>query len=422
MALFSKKKNIEVRSDLVIPDSSGVLQSLLGIDTMTKAKALDIPAVNSSIKFIAESVSMIPIKLYREKDGEIDEVIGDNRVRLLNDETGDTLDAVQFWKAIIEDYYLGKGGFAYVNKVGTKIKSLHYVEESQVSVLKNTDPIFKNFNYQINGKIYKPFEMLSFLRNTKDGAQGTSILTENSLILSVAYETLVFQEQLVKKGGNKKGFLQALKEVSQPVMDKLKQDFRNLYSNNSENIVVLGNGLEFKESSNTSVEMQLNENKQTDAKEIFELFLLNLEFMQGKVDEKTYNSTFKVAILPMLRMIECALNKDLLLEREKVGEEVYFYAFDTREILKGDLKSRYDAYKVAIDGGFKKIDEVRYMENDKAFGIDWINLGLNSVLYDTNTKEIFVPNTGKSDTMDMDSVDDDINDANDDIDGEEVIE
>jgi len=421
MALFSKKKNIEVRSDLMAPDSSGVLQSLLGADTMTKAKALDIPAVNSSIKFIAESVSMIPIKLYREKDGEIDEVVGDNRVRLLNDETGDTLDAVQFWKAIIEDYYLGKGGFAYVNKVGTKIKSLHYVEESQVSVLKNTDPIFKNFNYQINGKIYKPYELLSFLRNTKDGAIGTSILSDNNLILSVAYETLVFQEQLVKKGGNKKGFLQALKEVSQPVMDKLKQDFRNLYSNNSENIVVLGNGLEFKESSNTSVEMQLNENKQTDAKEIFELFLLNLEFMQGKVDEKTYNSTFKVAILPMLRMIECALNKDLLLEREKVGEEVYFYAFDTREILKGDLKSRYDAYKVAIDGGFKKIDEVRYMENDKAFGIDWINLGLNSVLYDTNTKEIYTPNTGKSDTMDMDSADDDIDDANDDIDGEEVI-
>jgi len=421
MALFSKKKNIEVRSDLMAPDSSGVLQSLLGADTMTKAKALDIPAVNSSIKFIAESVSMIPIKLYREKDGEIDEVVGDNRVRLLNDETGDTLDAVQFWKAIIEDYYLGKGGFAYVNKIGTKIKSLHYVEESQVSVLKNTDPIFKNFNYQINGKIYKPYELLSFLRNTKDGAIGTSILSDNNLILSVAYETLVFQEQLVKKGGNKKGFLQALKEVSQPVMDKLKQDFRNLYSNNSENIVVLGNGLEFKESSNTSVEMQLNENKQTDAKEIFELFLLNLEFMQGKVDEKTYNSTFKVAILPMLRMIECALNKDLLLEREKVGEEVYFYAFDTREILKGDLKSRYDAYKVAIDGGFKKIDEVRYMENDKAFGIDWINLGLNSVLYDTNTKEIYTPNTGRSDTMDMDSVDDDIDDADDNIDGEEVI-
>ena len=421
MALFSKKKNIEVRSDLMAPDSSRVLQSLLGADTMTKAKALDIPAVNSSIKFIAESVSMIPIKLYREKDGEIDEVVGDNRVRLLNDETGDTLDAVQFWKAIIEDYFLGKGGFAYVNKVGTKIKSLHYVEESHVSVLKNDDPIFKDFNYQINGKIYKPFELLSFLRNTKDGAIGTSILTDNNLILSVAYETLMFQEQSVKKGGNKKGFLQALKPVTQEVIDKLKQDFRSLYQNNSENIVVLGNGLEFKESSNTSVEMQLNENKQTDAKEIFELFLLNLEFMQGKVDEKTYNSTFKIAILPVLRMIECALNKDLLLEREKVGEEVYFYAFDTREILKGDLKSRYDAYKVAIDGGFKKIDEVRYMENDKAFGIDWINLGLNSVLYDTNTKEIYTPNTGKSDTMDMDSIDDDDDDADDNIDGEEVI-
>ena len=68
MALFKKKNSIEQRSDLMVPDGSGVLQSLLNNDIMTKQKALDIPAVKSSIKFISETVSMIPIKLYREKD------------------------------------------------------------------------------------------------------------------------------------------------------------------------------------------------------------------------------------------------------------------------------------------------------------------------------------------------------------------
>ena len=53
-------------------------------------------------------------------------VVGDNRVRLLNDETGDTLDAVQFWKAIMEDYFLGKGAFAYIEKGGTEIKHKHF--------------------------------------------------------------------------------------------------------------------------------------------------------------------------------------------------------------------------------------------------------------------------------------------------------
>jgi len=419
MALFNKKKNIEQRSDLIAPDNNVVLQSLISGEAMTREKALSIPAVKSSIEFIANTVSMIPIKLYKEKNGEVDEVIGDTRVKLLNDETRDALDSVQFWKAILEDYYLGKGGFAYINKVGNKVESLNYVQESFISVLKNTDPIFKEISYLVNGKEYKPFNFLRFLRNTKDGASGTSIITESNLILSVAYESLKFEEQLVKKGGNKKGFLQATKKLSQEVIDALKVAFKNLYSNNTESVVVLNDGLEFKESSNTSVEMQLNENKKTNSTEIFELFALTLDFMQGNVDEKTYNATFKKAVLPMLRMIECSLNRDLLLEKEKRGEEVYFYSFDTREILKGDLKSRYDAYKVAIDAGFKKIDEVRYMENDKAFGINWINLGLNSVLYDLETKEIYTPNTGKADMMNVEDIEDD---ENDDVKGSDNLE
>ena len=216
--------------------------------------------------------------------------------------------------------------------------------------------------------------------------------------------------------------MQATKKLSQEVIDALKVAFKNLYSNNTESVVVLNDGLEFKESSNTSVEMQLNENKKTNSTEIFELFALTLDFMQGNVDEKTYNATFKKAVLPMLRMIECSLNRDLLLEKEKRGEEVYFYSFDTREILKGDLKSRYDAYKVAIDTGFKKIDEVRYMENDKAFGIDWINLGLNSVLYDLETKEIYTPNTGKADMMNVEDKEDIEDDENDDMKGSDNLE
>jgi len=52
-----------------------------------------------------------------------------------------------------------------------------------------------------------PYEFIKLLRNTKDGAEGVSIIEENNLMLSVAYNSLVFEETLVKKGGNKKGFV-----------------------------------------------------------------------------------------------------------------------------------------------------------------------------------------------------------------------
>jgi HK97 family phage portal protein len=266
------------------------------------------------------------------------------------------------------------------------------VDESYISQIKNIDPIFKDYNLLVNGSPYKPFEFLKVLRNTKDGCRGSSVIEENSLMLSVAYSSLVFEEYLVKKGGNKKGFLKSAKHLSDEAMDTLKGAYRQLYGTGTENVVVLNDGIEFQESSNSSVEMQLNENKETNSSEICKLFLFPVNVIIGTGTEKEYNNAFKMGILPLLRAIECALNRDFLLESEK---NTLYWAFDTKEMLKGSMKERYEAYGVAIDKGFMKIDEVRYAEDKEPFGIDWINVGLNSVLYNTKTGEVYTPNTDK---------------------------
>ncbi|WP_202931067.1 phage portal protein [Aminipila terrae] len=363
---------------------------MLGNSECSKADALNIPSVKGCIKFIADIVTMLPIKLYKNEDGKAVEIKNDIRVKILNNETGDTLNAEQFWRAIIADYFLGKGGYAYINKQGNKYMSLHYVDETYISVNKNTDPIFKNYNICVNGKLYEPHEFIKILRNTKDGAKGHSIIEESPLILSVAINTLKFEDNLVKKGGNKKGFLKSTKKLTQEVIDMLKVAWQRLYCNNSENVVVLNDGLEFQESSNTSVEMQLNENKETNSTELYKLFTMPASVINGTGTNADYTKAFKMAALPVIKTIECALNRDYLLEKEK---ESFYYAFDTKEMLKGDIKERYDAYKTALESNFMQIDEVRFMENLPALGLNWIKLGLDSVLYDPTTNEIYTANT-----------------------------
>lgn len=71
-----------------------------------------------------------------------------------------------------------------------------------------------------------------------------------------------------------------------------------------------------------------------------------------------------------------------------------YFAFDTKELLRGDLQSRFAAYKTALDANFMQIDEVRYAEDMEPLGLDWIRLGLQDVLYDPKTREVFTPNTG----------------------------
>ena len=95
--------------------------------------------------------------------------------------------------------------------------------------------------------------------------------------------------------------------------------------------------------------------------------------------------------MPIATAFATALNRDFLLEKEKSS---YYFAPDTKELLKGSLKERYDAYRIAITTGFKTRNEIRYMEDDDAIeGLDMITLGLGEVLLNAETGEIYTPNT-----------------------------
>ena len=360
-----------------------LLRALLNNETITREKALTLPAVSGAVDFICNAVACMPVKLYKYKQGKITEVENDNRTRLLNGDTGDTLDAFQLKKAMVEDYLLGKGGYAYIQKQRNDVTGIYYVEEKYITVMKNPDPIHKEYEIYVEGKRYEPFEFIKLLRNTKDGASGVGLTVEVSKALETAYQTLLYQLSLVKSGGNKKGFLKSQRKLGQEEIDILKKAWRNMYANNEENVVVLNNGLEFQEASNSSVEMQLNESKQTLKDEINNLFHIHDEF----------DLTFKEAIYPIVKAFETALNRDLLLEKEKKN---YFFEFDTKEIVKASLQERYNAYKTAKETGFMTLNEIRQAENMNSIdGMDVVNVGLSAVLYDTETGKYFTPNTGQ---------------------------
>ena len=364
-----------------------VLKGFLNEDTISEREAMNIPSVSRCVNLIAHTVSMIPIKLYKEEflNGKRKTVeIEDSRCDLFNLDTKDTLSGVDFKRALVRDYLLFGNAYAYINKRRNTIKSLNYVSNENVCITGNFDPIFKDYNILVRGQSYKPFEFLKILRNTKTGAQGVGIIEENQEILKVAYLTLKFEQNLVSTGGSKKGFIKSEKKITKEAMDSLKRAWRELYCNTENNVIVLNDNLDFKEASNTSTEMQLNENKNSINNSILDIF--------GVPTEWNWETFIKTAVMPILTTIECALNRDLLLEKEK--KSLYF-AFDTKEITKGDIKTRFEAYKTALDANLMQIDECRYMEDLEPLGLNFIKLGLQDVLFNPQTKEVYTPNTNK---------------------------
>lgn len=385
MGFFQSIRNLFRREQTLNGDDL-LLQAIFGKTDINREEALEIPIVASCVDYVTSTFASVPIKLYREtitEEGKkVTKEVKDKRVALINDDTNDTLDGFQFKKAVCEDYLLGKGGFAYIKRVKNQVRGLYYVKDSSVAIQKNTNSIFKNYTIMVDGQQYHDYEFLKLLRNTKDGASGKGLTDEISSALKTAFKRLKYEYDLTMTGGSRKGFIKSQKHLDEKSIKALKEAWEQYYSGNA-NTIILNDGMEFQEASNNSTENEMNAKSQTFDAEIRELFHLG----------KDYNDFIKNAIMPILNAFVTALNRELLLEKEK---DEYYFAYDTTELLKGSITERYNAYKIAIEAGFKTRNEIRYMENDNEInGLDIINLGLGSVLLDTKTGNIYTPNTDK---------------------------
>ena len=384
---FKKKQQVEERSEAVTFEEV-LLKAIMNKGSVSLDEAMEIPSFAGCVNKICDTISIIPIKLY-QKTGEGVEEVEDDRVALLNIDTGDTLNGADFKKALVRDYLTAKGGYAFINKRGNKFLSLNYVEADKVAFYEGVDPVFKDYKITVNGKIYDGYQFIKVCRNTKNGYKGTSIVEEANLALTVAYTSLKFEGKLVKRGGNKKGFLESEKKLDNDAITALKEGFNKMYSDDNENAIVLNNGVKFHESSDSSVQMQLNENKAANGIEICKLFNMPPEILAGNATEEHKKQYIQFCIIPILEVIVQALNKNLLLEKEK---DKKYFDYDVSELTKADIKTRYEAYAIGYKNRFLQISEIREMENLPDLDIPFFMMGLNDVLYDPESGDIFIPN------------------------------
>lgn len=395
MGLFDRLRKKE-RAEPFSPENNVddvLLRALIKGEQIDREKAMTVPAVSGAVDLIAGMIASMPVKLYRRNGSNVNEITNDPRTQMLNGDTQDTLNGYELKKNMVEDYLMGRGGYCYIDRARNDVRGLYYVDNIFIAVMRNFKPIYKDFVILVEGQQYYPWQFIRLLRNSKFGDEGIGLTLEVGKALETAYNTLIYQLGLVKNGGNKRGFLKSKNKLDKESMDALKVAWRNLYNNNEENVVVLNNGLEFQEASNSSVEMQLDENKKTLQNEIDKIFHIHPE---------DFWVTFKEAIYPILKAFEAALNRDLLLEKEK-GD--CFFEFDVKEIVKANILERYQAYKLAKEGGFMLINEIRRNENlNEIPGLNVLNVGLGAVLYDADTEKYYTPNTDTATSLTDESI------------------
>ena len=392
MSIFSRLKQRDSNTNLTPEIDSSLAYVLLNNDQVTRDAAMSIPAVAACVNKICSTVASLEIKLYRRVDDTIEEITDDERTTRLNDSTGDTLTGFQMKQAVIRDMLLGKGGYIFINRVAGRVKSLHYVPCECISVYAGSDPIFKKYEIVVNGKKYPEYSFIKVLRNTQNGWSGHSIVLDSNKLFQIVVASQDFEKNMAVTGGAKRGFFKAQNTLSKEAMEKFREAYSHLYVKGSESTIVLNNGMDFKEISASSSELQLNENKTTNNNDICKIFGIPPSIINGGASKEDRRAFYEGCIYPILTTFAKSLN-DVLLNPWS-GEDDMFFAFDDTGLTRADIEERFNAYEKGIKSGFLQLDEVRAKENLPALGIDFVKLGLQDVLLNAETGNIYTPNMG----------------------------
>lgn len=394
------------------------ITSIFGGDTgITEEKAVQVPAVNSSINLIAGSIAQLPIYLYKEDPitGDIEKV-NDYRNFLLNNEPNETVDGFTFKRALVKDLLLYGASYTKVDRTFNEINSLWLLPTKEVTVNKYLAEGYKRYstialNNSAGAYEFDTNDIVSILKNSSDGITSSGILKENAATLRLALEETIYSENVLKNGAMPLGVLKTGDKLTKDVITRLRASWENIYvgSGKAGKTVILESGMEYQALSLKPDELQLTESRKATLSEVARIFNLPESMLNASANKYASNEQnnlyfLQYCISPLTVSIETSLDKALLLESEK--EEGYFFRFDTAELLRSTEKERVEAVAASFKAGISTLGESRAKLDLPKVERDFFAWSLGNVFYDPEKDQFIVPNMdGGSDTVKANAVD-----------------
>ncbi|GEP66346.1 head HK97 family portal protein [Clostridium beijerinckii] len=388
MGLFKKETIIEERNyAVVLSELFSASRIYISEDTI-----YSIPAVVEALDLICGSVSQLPIYMYKEDiNGQVERVRGHRLEKVLNEENNDLEYAANYKAQMIKDLLLYGNHYSYIERNSLQVKGLHRISPKTVTIKKLADSngvlrgasVSYSLNNITNAKDI--YEFLIITKNSEDGFSGKGILSSKEILEIILSQNKVLQKALTN-AVRPSGILKASGRLTKDAIDRLKQSWNNFYSgvDNTGKTVILEEGLEYKEISMSLDGLELVENKKAFDTDIKKLF---------GIDSITNNDELlKRVISPILVNIEGALNKSLLLEREK--KEGYFLRFNTSELSRPNELEKVQIVSELLKNGLCTLNEGRAMLDINPYvdsKDDFLLLNLGSVMF-KRSGDVFIPN------------------------------
>ncbi|KAB7640280.1 phage portal protein [Bacillus sp. B3-WWTP-C-10-D-3] len=406
MGLFSffEKRNNESVNDTytmerLIPDD------IFAVNKVTEDNVLKIPSAKACIDIISDTVASLPIKLYKEhKDGSVEPILVDERLKLLNEEPNDFTKGHDLKKHMAKDYILH--GASYVAKVeaGNKILELHPLDARDIVIKKRIQNGYRTVGADIvlsiseSGAInemnkhevkFKPYELVIATNDSKDGLIGRGVIIHGEEIFKEALAQMKYAKNFYERAGLPIGLLKVNRRLSSEQAKTIRDEWRKLYGGvqNANDTAVLQEGMEYQPLSPQTLDIDTSKIS-TEICKVFNVPYGLISSADGKQHQslEQNNSVFLAnCLLPVLVALETAINKSMLLESEK--DKGYFFRFDTSEVVRATESERVKTAVDAIQGSLLTINEARSK-------FDLPNLSKDKLLMHSGA-QVMNPDTGE---------------------------
>lgn len=344
---------------------------------VNERSAMQMTAVYSCVRILAEAVAGLPLHLYRYKeDGGKERAIDNNLYHLLHDEPNKEMSSFIFRETLMTHLLLWGNAYAQIIRNGKgEVVALYPLMPNKMQVDRDENGELY-YIYTRSSEEAKTMEGVTVYLTPRDvlhipglgfdGLVGYSPIAMAKNAIGLAIATEEYGAKFFANGAAPSGVLEHPGTIKDP--SRLRENWNSTFggSANSGKVAVLEEGMKYTPISISPEQAQFLETRKFQIDEIARIFRVP-PHMVGDLEKSSFSNIeqqslefVKYTLDPWVIRWEQSLSRALLNEDEK---RKYFFKFNLEGLLRGDYESRMSGYATARQNGWMSANDIRELEN-----------------------------------------------------------
>ncbi|WP_370002125.1 phage portal protein [Paenibacillus sp. RC84] len=373
---FFEKRSSDSEGTSTLGNPKRWLYEALGIPyggsiRVTESTAMRSTAVLACVKILAETVASLPLPVYKRLKSQGKQRADHQVADLLQRSPNPRMTAFTFRETMMAHILLWGNCYAEIEfDDHGKIIALWPIPPHRVEHMETAegDPFFRvttKDGEQHNVPFYAMFHIpgLGF-----DGKKGMSVIRWAQQAVKLSLATEQFGVEFFENGTNVGAVATHPGSLSDSAFERLQKSLREKYEGlgKSHRLMLLEEGMTFSKNAIPPNEAQFLETRKFQISEIARLFRVP-PHMLADLERATFSNIEQQSIdfvthtiRPWLIRWEQTINWKLFDSNES---KRFFAEFLIEGLLRGETKTRYEAYAIARQNGWLSVNEIRELEN-----------------------------------------------------------